>query len=62
MNKVPYLWLLQAIAFTILKYRKLKSTNLIDQKQNFRVNGMDDSSFSLLMEAWKPISMGFKKR
>eukprot|EP00268_Persea_americana_P008899 TRINITY_DN1348_c1_g1_i2.p1 TRINITY_DN1348_c1_g1~~TRINITY_DN1348_c1_g1_i2.p1 ORF type:complete len:494 (+),score=102.90 TRINITY_DN1348_c1_g1_i2:197-1678(+) len=52
----------KAIAFTILKYRKLKSTNLIDQKQNFRVNGMDDSSFSLLMEAWKPISMGFKKR
>lgn len=55
-------WLLQAIAFTILKYMKLKSTNCMDQKQNFSVNRIDDLSFALLMEAWKPISMGYKRR
>ncbi|XP_077220510.1 histone-lysine N-methyltransferase ATXR2 isoform X2 [Tasmannia lanceolata] len=52
----------KAISFTILKYKKLKSTHFEAQKQHNRLKGMDDSNFSLLLEAWKPISMGFKKR
>ncbi|XP_066343930.1 histone-lysine N-methyltransferase ATXR2-like [Miscanthus floridulus] len=41
----------KAITFTLLRYRKLK-----------RQHGSHESSSSLLMEAWKPLSMGFKKR
>lgn len=50
------------ISFTILKYKKLKSASLREQNQHIRINGMDDWSFSLLMLAWKPISVGFKRR
>ncbi|CAO2036612.1 unnamed protein product, partial [Urochloa humidicola] len=41
----------KAITFTLLRYKKLK-----------RQPASHESSFSLLMEAWKPLSMGFKKR
>ncbi|KAJ6860102.1 histone-lysine N-methyltransferase ATXR2 isoform X1 [Populus alba x Populus x berolinensis] len=40
----------KTIAFTILRYRKLKVANA------------DRSELSLLLEAWKPISMGYKRR
>ncbi|XP_003580607.1 histone-lysine N-methyltransferase ATXR2 [Brachypodium distachyon] len=45
----------KAITFTILRYKKLK-------RQHEFQNKLDESNFSLLMEAWKPLSMGFKKR
>ncbi|NP_001149542.1 MYND finger family protein [Zea mays] len=41
----------KAITFTLLRYRKLK-----------RQHVSHESSSSLLLEAWKPLSMGFKKR
>ncbi|OEL12783.1 Histone-lysine N-methyltransferase ATXR2 [Dichanthelium oligosanthes] len=41
----------KAITFTLLRYKKIK-----------RQAASHESSFSLLMEAWKPLSMGFKKR
>jgi hypothetical protein len=49
------LFIYQAITFTLLKYKKLK-------KQHDFQNKLAGSNFSLLMEAWKPLSMGFKKR
>ncbi|KAJ1272913.1 hypothetical protein BS78_06G239400 [Paspalum vaginatum] len=41
----------KAITFTLLRYRKLK-----------RQHETNESNFLLLVEAWKPLSMGFKKR
>ncbi|CAN6240994.1 unnamed protein product [Urochloa humidicola] len=46
-----FLVAVKAITFTLLRYMKLK-----------RQPASHESSFSLLMEAWKPLSMGFKKR
>ncbi|KAG2306538.1 hypothetical protein Bca52824_026286 [Brassica carinata] len=49
-------WLLIAIAFTILRYRKLKAEHVNEQaKQSV-------SQQSLLLEAWKPVSAGYKRR
>ncbi|KAL6844543.1 hypothetical protein ACP4OV_026216 [Aristida adscensionis] len=45
----------KAITFTMLRYKKLK-------RQYASQNKNDESNFSFLMEAWKPFSMGFKKR
>ncbi|KAM0894330.1 hypothetical protein ACQ4PT_024507 [Festuca glaucescens] len=45
----------KAITFTLLRYKKLK-------KQHDFQNKLAGSNFSSLMEAWKPLSMGFKKR
>ncbi|BAS91148.1 Os04g0629100, partial [Oryza sativa Japonica Group] len=45
----------KAITFTLLRYKKLKT------QPEFQ-NNTDESNFSLLMEAWKPLSMGYKKR
>ncbi|KAF8649563.1 hypothetical protein HU200_064257 [Digitaria exilis] len=41
----------KAITFTLLRFKKLK-----------RQPASHESNFSLLMEAWKPLGMGFKKR
>ncbi|XP_058072761.1 histone-lysine N-methyltransferase ATXR2-like isoform X2 [Magnolia sinica] len=62
-NRTNDIFLLAAkvISFMILRYKKLKSHHQ-DQKQPTTVNGVDDSRFRLLLEAWKPISMGFKRR
>ncbi|XP_058072762.1 histone-lysine N-methyltransferase ATXR2-like isoform X3 [Magnolia sinica] len=61
-NRTNDIFLLAAkvISFMILRYKKLKSHHQ-DQKQPTTVNGVDDSRFRLLLEAWKPISMGFKR-
>lgn len=49
----------QAVASTILNYRKLKLTRSEgDNKPN--VSG--SPYLSLLLEAWKPISVGHKRR
>jgi hypothetical protein len=45
----------QAITYTMLRYKKFKTQHASQSKK-------DESSFSILMEAWKPFSMGFKKR
>ncbi|KAL6651985.1 hypothetical protein ACP70R_010910 [Stipagrostis hirtigluma subsp. patula] len=45
----------KAITFTMLRYKKLKRKHASQNKK-------DESNFSCLMEAWKPLSMGFKKR
>ncbi|KAF3325646.1 histone-lysine N-methyltransferase ATXR2 isoform X1 [Carex littledalei] len=51
----------KAIAFTMLRYRKLKKSQAKDKGKGL-LGKMDNTSFSLLLEAWKPISMGFKRR
>ncbi|KAJ1698168.1 hypothetical protein LUZ63_006680 [Rhynchospora breviuscula] len=51
----------KAIAFTILRYRKLKKSQVKDKGKGL-LGKMDSANFSLLLEAWKPISMGFKQR
>ncbi|KAF3611298.1 hypothetical protein DY000_02049370 [Brassica cretica] len=46
----------KAIAFTILRYRELKAEHVNKQaKQSV-------SKQSLLLEAWKPVSVGYKRR
>nr|XP_048328651.1 histone-lysine N-methyltransferase ATXR2 isoform X2 [Ziziphus jujuba var. spinosa] len=50
----------KAISFTILRYRKLKATYL--EKQGKTPNASSPTDLSLLFEAWKPISMGHKRR
>ncbi|KAJ7948179.1 histone-lysine N-methyltransferase ATXR2 [Quillaja saponaria] len=52
----------KAICSTILKYHKLKATKLEGQEKYVRANASDHCVLSLLLEAWKPISMGHKKR
>ncbi|XP_010551028.1 PREDICTED: histone-lysine N-methyltransferase ATXR2 isoform X2 [Tarenaya hassleriana] len=46
----------KAIAFTILRYKKLKAAHVKErEKRNI-------SKQSLLLEAWKPLSVGYKRR
>ncbi|XP_010240963.1 PREDICTED: histone-lysine N-methyltransferase ATXR2 isoform X2 [Nelumbo nucifera] len=52
----------KAISFTILKYKKLKAAKLEGKEQCTNPNTLEDSSFSMLLEAWRPISMGYKRR
>jgi hypothetical protein len=49
----------QAVASTILKYRKLKVTQ--SEGEN-KLNVSGSPYLSLLLEAWKPISVGHKRR
>ncbi|PKI68615.1 hypothetical protein CRG98_011019, partial [Punica granatum] len=48
----------KAISFTILRYRKLKAARL---SQRASLNISNSCDLSLLMEAWRPISVGHKK-
>ncbi|KAA8526483.1 hypothetical protein F0562_008314 [Nyssa sinensis] len=52
----------KAISFTILKYRKLKAIHLEEQGKYAIANVLDNCDLSLLLEAWKPVSMGYKRR
>ncbi|KAI3986583.1 hypothetical protein MKX01_014121 [Papaver californicum] len=52
----------KAISSTISGYKKLKAAQTEHQEQFTGQNGIDGSEFSLLLEAWKPISMGYKRR
>ncbi|KAF8391480.1 hypothetical protein HHK36_023785 [Tetracentron sinense] len=63
-NETNDIFLLAAkvISFTILKYKKLKAAPLKVQERSSSLNGSEDTCFSMLLEAWKPISMGYKKR
>ncbi|XP_027342135.1 histone-lysine N-methyltransferase ATXR2 isoform X2 [Abrus precatorius] len=52
----------KAIAFTILKYRKLKAVSL-EEPANYDTPCVSSHcNLSLLLEAWRPISMGHKRR
>ncbi|XP_006297502.2 histone-lysine N-methyltransferase ATXR2 [Capsella rubella] len=46
----------KAIAFTILRYRKLKAEHVNKKAKQSGPN------HSLLLEAWKPVSIGYKRR
>uniref|UniRef100_A0A5B7BDL2 Putative histone-lysine N-methyltransferase ATXR2 n=1 Tax=Davidia involucrata TaxID=16924 RepID=A0A5B7BDL2_DAVIN len=63
-NETNDIFLLAAkvISFTILKYRKLKAGHLEEQGKYATANVLDNCDLSLLLEAWKPISMGYKRR
>ncbi|PON93274.1 SET domain containing protein [Trema orientale] len=50
----------KAISYTILRYRKLKTTCFEERGKNKNVSGCTVPS--ALFEAWKPISMGHKRR
>ncbi|XP_058779942.1 histone-lysine N-methyltransferase ATXR2 [Vicia villosa] len=52
----------KAISSTILRYHKLKA-NCRKEKLKYDESCVSDNyNFSLLLEAWRPISMGYKKR
>ncbi|KAL5730979.1 Histone-lysine N-methyltransferase atxr2 [Ranunculus cassubicifolius] len=59
-NDVFYL-AAKAISSTILRYRKIKKARFQGQEKNKELIG-SANTFSILSEAWKPISMGYKKR
>ncbi|KAE8679974.1 Histone-lysine N-methyltransferase ATXR2 [Hibiscus syriacus] len=50
----------KAISFTILRYRKFKASHLSKQENTASIILGTDPS--LLLEAWKPISIGHKRR
>ncbi|KAJ0113528.1 hypothetical protein Patl1_02063 [Pistacia atlantica] len=50
----------KAISFTILRYRKLEAAH--QGGKHTSPDALDGSDLSLLLEAWKPISMGYKRR
>ncbi|KAM7270747.1 hypothetical protein ACFE04_029961 [Oxalis oulophora] len=50
----------KAISSTVLRYRKLKTTYFEKQGKGKSSDVLDYSN--LLLEAWKPISMGYKQR
>ncbi|XP_051126295.1 histone-lysine N-methyltransferase ATXR2 isoform X2 [Andrographis paniculata] len=52
----------KVISFTILRYRKLKASHLEQKGKHKSSNCCNSYNFPLLLEAWKPVSMGFKKR
>ncbi|KAJ3693637.1 hypothetical protein LUZ60_009117 [Juncus effusus] len=52
----------KAISYTILRYKKLKNSQVKNKGKRPLLDEMDASSFYLLLEAWKPLSMGFKGR
>ncbi|KAL0917397.1 hypothetical protein M5K25_012453 [Dendrobium thyrsiflorum] len=52
----------KVISFTILRYRRLKQSLFENSKRPSLHNSTNDSNLYLLLEAWKPIAMGFKRR
>ncbi|KAB2095143.1 hypothetical protein ES319_A01G015700v1 [Gossypium barbadense] len=50
----------KAISFTILRYRKLKASHMSEQEKP--ASSILGADLSLLLEAWKPISIGHKRR
>ncbi|KAB1209836.1 Histone-lysine N-methyltransferase ATXR2 [Morella rubra] len=63
-NETNDIFLLAAkvISSTILRYRKFKMTHFEEQEKFATSNVSDCSGISLLLEAWKPVSMGHKRR
>lgn len=52
----------KAISFTILRYRKLKAAHLKGQNKHTDPVELDCPELSLLLEAWKPLSIGYKRK
>lgn len=52
----------KAISSTILKYRKLKAACNKEKEKNKIAQVLSNHNFSLLLKAWKPLSMGYKRR
>ncbi|XP_052626369.1 histone-lysine N-methyltransferase ATXR2 isoform X1 [Lactuca sativa] len=52
----------KAISSTILKYRKLKVAHNKEKEKNHIAEVLGNHNFSLLFKAWKPLSMGYKRR
>ncbi|KAK4398020.1 Histone-lysine N-methyltransferase ATXR2 [Sesamum angolense] len=52
----------KVISFTILRYRKLKAAHVQREGKHDSSNQFDGCIFPLLLESWKPVSMGFKRR
>ncbi|KAL1821716.1 hypothetical protein ACET3Z_016585 [Daucus carota] len=52
----------KAIVSTILNYRKLKATKLKQKEKSVCSEVSVDCDCHMLLEAWKPISMGYKRR
>ncbi|KAK8985312.1 hypothetical protein V6N11_068577 [Hibiscus sabdariffa] len=50
----------KAISFTILRYRMLKASHLSEQEKT--ASSILGTDLSLLLEAWKPILIGHKRR
>ncbi|GMJ05540.1 histone-lysine N-methyltransferase ATXR2, SET DOMAIN PROTEIN 36 [Hibiscus trionum] len=50
----------KAISFTILRHRKLKASHPSEQEKT--ASSILGTDLSLLLEAWKPISIGHKRR
>ncbi|KAL4312021.1 hypothetical protein GQ457_01G001410 [Hibiscus cannabinus] len=50
----------KAISFTILRYRKLKASHLSEQEKT--ASSILGTDLSLLLEAWKPLLIGHKRR
>lgn len=63
-NETNDIFLLAAkvICFTILRYKKLKTAHFKEQEKYTSAIVLKNGDLPLLLEAWKPISMGFKKR
>ncbi|KAL3635496.1 Histone-lysine N-methyltransferase atxr2 [Castilleja foliolosa] len=52
----------KVISFSVLRYRKLKAARVENRGKHDTSNPCNTCNFPLLLEAWKPVSMGFKKR
>lgn len=63
-NETNDIFLLAAkvISSTILRYKKLKAACKNDKEKNHITEVLGNINFSLLLKAWKPYSMGYKRR
>ncbi|XP_027170995.1 histone-lysine N-methyltransferase ATXR2 [Coffea eugenioides] len=63
-NETNDIFLLAAkvISFTILRYRKLKTVYFEEKEKHDAPSILGSCNFSLLLEAWEPVSMGYKRR
>ncbi|CAI9759970.1 unnamed protein product [Fraxinus pennsylvanica] len=52
----------KVISFTILRYRKLKVAQFENPEKQDAINLYTNYGFPMLLEAWKPVSMGYKRR
>lgn len=52
----------KAMSFTILKYQKLRKAQLQNQQKDSKIEYSKSAHLDLLLEAWKPIAMGHKRR
>lgn len=61
-GQLNFAFFFQAISSTILKYNKLKLACSGEQMKYGTFPVLNNVDLSILLEAWKPISMGQKRR